>query len=78
MSELQALHKAVESMEEKLDTLTAAVLGDPRDETNPGMLIRIDRLERTIELMKKVIVAIIGSVITVGGAVAAALLMRML
>ena len=34
-------------IKEKLDMLIEAIMGDPTDVTNPGVIIRLDRLERS-------------------------------
>lgn len=50
--EFESLVQEMRRMREKLDTIAEAVIGDPADSNKPGMLIRIDRLERSHRFMK--------------------------
>lgn len=69
------MEERLEQMEKKLDILLEAILGDPTDETKPGLLIRLDRLERSYLLMKRIMLAFgSGSVIVVGTVIAALIL----
>lgn len=48
------LESIVEAMREKLDKIAEVILGDPTDERNPGVMIRLDRLERSNQLKTKI------------------------
>ena len=52
-------------IKEKLDILCDAVLGDPTDQNNPGMLLRIDRLEQSRKNMRNGIILLSGGLMTV-------------
>jgi len=52
MTELEA---KVEMIGRKLDQLVVAIIGDPTDETKPGVMIRLDRLEQSEKLRNKII-----------------------
>ena len=45
--DLESLSKTVEYMKDKVDIIHAALVGDITDKTKPGLLIRLDRLERS-------------------------------
>ncbi|KKL61928.1 hypothetical protein LCGC14_2190310 [marine sediment metagenome] len=44
--DLAALSKTIKDMKDKLDVIFVALIGDPTDESKPGVIIRLDRLER--------------------------------
>jgi len=44
--DLESLSKTVEYMKGRVDMIVAALIGDPTDNSKPGLLIRLDRLER--------------------------------
>ena len=50
--ELESLVQEMRRIREKLDMIAEAVIGNPVDKNKPGMLIRIDRLERSHRFMK--------------------------
>ena len=52
MTELEA---KVEMIGRKLDQLVVAIIGDPTDETKPGVMIRLDRLEQSEKLRNKIV-----------------------
>ena len=52
MSELEL---KVEAVSKKLDQLVIAIIGDPTDETKPGVMIRLDRLEQSEKLRNKIV-----------------------
>jgi len=47
------MEKEIQYIKEKVDMLVSAVIGDPSDLTKPGHGIRIDRLEQSSKLFKK-------------------------
>lgn len=60
----------VGAMRIKLDKIAEVILGDPTDERNPGVMIRLDRLERSdrgktrvMWLLGTAVLAIIGKVL---------------
>lgn len=65
MADFESLSQAVEYMRKKLDTIVEAIIGDPTDELKPGLLIRVDRLERSYAFQRKVLTLISGGLITV-------------
>lgn len=44
---MTSLENIVHAMKEKLDKIAEVILGDPTDDRNPGIIIRLDRLERS-------------------------------
>jgi len=78
MPDLESLSKTVEYMRSKLDMIAAALIGDPTDETKPGIIIRLDRLERSYANHRKLLAFLGGGLITVIGTFIAALILRYL
>lgn len=76
MSELQTLSITMEHIKTKVGILCDAVLGDPSNEQHPGILIRLDRLERSNAMLKKVISWIAAALSVVAGTVLAGALMK--
>lgn len=72
------MEERLEAMEKKLDMLLEAVLGDPTDVTNPGLLIRLDRLERSYLLMKRIMLGFGSGGIVVIATTVAALILRII
>lgn len=68
----------LKQMEEKLDLIVGAVLGDPTDETKPGLLIRLDRLERSYMMMKKAMMALGGGFVTIVATIIATFILRVM
>ena len=54
-------------IKEKLDMLVKAVTGDPTDQTNPGMIIRLDRLEQYSKMLRNCLVLISGAIVAIIG-----------
>jgi len=52
---MTALETLVTSMGEKLDKIAVVILGDPTDESKPGVMIRLDRLERSNQTKTRVL-----------------------
>ena len=52
MTELETL---VQTMSMKLDKIAEVILGDPTDSTKPGVMIRLDRLERSNQSKTRVL-----------------------
>jgi len=44
---MDELENIVKSIQKKLDAIALVILGDPPDVTKPGVMIRLDRLERS-------------------------------
>ena len=78
MPDLDSLKQTVDYMRGKLDMIVEAIIGDPTDELKPGLLIRLDRLERSYSTQKKVLAIIGGGLITVIGTIIAALVLKFL
>lgn len=72
--DLESLSKTVEYMKDKVDTIYTALIGDPTDETKPGFVIRLDRLERAY----RVLVWLGGALITIVGAIIAAFVVKLI
>ncbi len=68
--DLESLSKTVEYMKDKVDMIVAALTGDPTDESKPGLLIRLDRLERFNAALKWVLALFGGAFATVIAALA--------
>ena len=57
-------------VKDKLDMLCSAIMGDPTDLNNPGLILRIDRLEQSNKLKGKIICALgLGVAYTLGQAI---------
>lgn len=54
MSELQTLQQTVQKIEEKLDIVINALMGNPETPNEPGIIVRIDRLEQSNKFKNKV------------------------
>jgi len=52
---MTALESLVTAMGEKLDKIAEVILGDPTDEAKPGVMIRLDRLERSNQSKTRVL-----------------------
>ena len=77
MPDLESLSKTVEYMRDKLDTVAAAILGDPTDQQQrPGIILRLDRLERSYANHRRALACLGGGVITILAAVVAAVIIR--
>ncbi len=59
----------VGAMKEKLDKIAEVILGDPTDEKNPGVMIRLDRLERSKQTTTKLMWALATGVMFTAGQV---------
>ena len=46
------MEKIIEEIKEKLDLIISAIMGDPNDISNPGIMIRLDRLERSNKTLR--------------------------
>lgn len=57
------------AMKEKLDKIAEVILGDPTDEKNPGVMIRLDRLERSKQNMTRLMWALATGVMFTAGQV---------
>lgn len=76
MADFESLSQTVEYMRRKLDTIVEAIIGDPTDELKPGLLIRMDRLERSYANHCKVLTLFGGGLITVICAIVTAIILR--
>ena len=52
---MDELENIVKSIQRKLDAIALVILGDPPDVTKPGVMIRLDRLERADRAKTKLI-----------------------
>ena len=52
---MTALEGLVTAMGEKLDKIAEVILGDPTDSAKPGVMIRLDRLERSNQSKTRVL-----------------------
>ncbi len=77
MSELDSLKQTVDYMRDRLDMIVEAIIGDPTDELKPGMLIRLDRLERSYNNQRKILTLIGGGLLTTVGTIIAAIILRL-
>jgi hypothetical protein len=76
MQDFEALNKIVEYMKTKLDQIAEAIVGDPTDNSKPGILIRLDRLERSYASSRTRLAIIVGGFVTITGTAIAALILR--
>ncbi len=72
--DLQSLSNAMEYMKGKVDMIVAALIGDPTDESKPGLLIRLDRLERAY----RTLVWFGGAMVTLVAAIVAAFVIKLI
>ena len=49
------LEQIIQGMKKQLDMIVEAIVGDPSDVTKPGIMIRIDRLERSNKILRNFI-----------------------
>ena len=76
MPDLDALRQTVDYMRGRLDMIVEAIVGDPTDELKPGLLIRLDRLERSYSTQRRVLTLFGGGLVTVIGTIIAALVLK--
>jgi len=72
IKQISAVDGKVDTLDGKVEEIKVAIIGDLTDESKPGMHLRLDRTERTLKLLKGVIV-FIGGIL---GTVVAALILR--
>ncbi len=58
------MEKEIAYIKAKLDTLCAAIMGDPTDPEKPGLILRIDRLEQSRKFQSRVLWVLGGGVVT--------------
>lgn len=75
--DLESLNKTVEYMRDKVDMIYAALIGDPTDESKPGFLIRLDRLERSYASHRRALTIFGGALITVVATIIAAFVIKL-
>lgn len=75
-NESTIMEEKLELISKQLSKLTEAVIGDPTDETKPGLIIRLDRVERSYESLKKGMVVLGTGLLSVAATVGAALILR--
>ena len=71
MTELENL---VQTMSIKLDKIAEVILGDPTDSTKPGVMIRLDRLERSNHTKTRVLWVLATGLLFAAGNAALALI----
>lgn len=76
MSELHQLSEAVKYMKDKLDEIAEAITGSPTDTNKPGIIIRLDRLERSYTKHRRTLAIFVSGMIAVVGTTITALLLR--
>jgi hypothetical protein len=62
---LDRLTEQFEKLQEKITTIAEAIVGNPVDKNRPGFLIRIDRLERTNQFMRRILYLLSSGLIAV-------------
>lgn len=77
MYELETLGKAIEYMRDKLDQIAEAIMGDPTDANKPGILIRLDRVERSCAGLKRALALLGGALVTVTATIIAAFVIKL-
>jgi len=55
MDEIQVLQETVKKIEEKLDVILNALMGNPLTPNEPGIIIRLDRLEQSNIFKNKIL-----------------------
>jgi hypothetical protein len=66
--DLETLSKTVEYMKGRLDVIYTVLIGDPTDGSKPGVIVRLDRLERSNAVLKWVGGVLVTVVATIVGA----------
>ena len=72
------LEETILEMKKQLDMLVAAIVGDPTDTSNPGVIIRLDRLERSYKTMKYVLTLVSSGMLTIISAIITAIVLRLI
>jgi len=49
------LEQIIHGMKKQLDMIVESIVGNPSDTTKPGLLIRIDRLERSNKNLRNIV-----------------------
>ena len=71
---MTALERLVTEMGRKLDKIAQVILGDPTDEAKPGVMIRLDRLERSNQTKTRVLWVLASGILFAAGNTVLALL----
>ena len=74
----QELANQLKYMKEKLELVADAVVGDPSDSNKPGLVIRLDRVERSHVSMKRVLTVISSALVSVAVIVIANIIIKLL
>ena len=61
MSDIQSLRAVVQKVEDKLDIVIYALMGNPETPTVPGIIVRLDRLEQVNRMKSRVFWVILGA-----------------
>ncbi len=64
---MTALETLVTAMKDKLDKIAEVILGDPTDVDKPGVMIRLDRLERSEKTKTRIMWILATGVIIAAG-----------
>ena len=75
--DLESLSNAMEYMKGKVDMIVAALIGDPTDGTKPGLLIRLDRTERSVASLERKLTLVGGALVTVIATIIAAFVIKL-
>ena len=62
----ESLENIVKDMRILLNKIAEVILGDPTDVTKPGVMIRLDRLERSDRNKTKIIWALATGIVAIG------------
>ncbi len=76
MANLDQLVTELKNVQLKLDQLVDAVIGDSADVNRPGLIIRVDRLERSQRNLKTTMYALGSCTLGVIGTILAAIILR--
>jgi hypothetical protein len=66
---MTALEKTIQDISIKLDKIAEVILGDPTDKDKPGVMIRLDRLERSKQNTTKLMWALATGIMFTAGQV---------
>ncbi len=76
--DLESLSNTVIYMKGKLDVIYTALIGDPTDESKPGVIVRLDRLERSYAGQKRLLTLFGGALVTLVATIVGAFVIKLI
>jgi len=72
------LEAVVQEINKKLDVIYEAVIGDPRDQNKPGLIMRLDRVEQLHILQRRFNIILGTTIVGTAGTILGALIVKAL